>query len=239
MPNTHEILIDQEQTRDITYDTDPIEYLRERLEDGQDWPTALLEAIARWTTPFEVVKSRSYAYFIGGEAFDWLLLAERLCEAVGDQIPFEEKEALLFEGRFPDYFDTDRFRELLGVQKHRAYLNYFYGVTVEEALQQAAEKEVQKRYLSNGHQYKCEFANEVFLRVYRESQDFLMQEFRADIGYADLDSMSLAEAKEFSYWLFKYRMKTSDKAKIASDTKKGLDQLHQLKAVKDYSPLSL
>ena len=239
MPNTHEIVVDQEHTRDINSDVDPVKYLRQRLEQGQDWPSALLEAMALWTTPFEVVNGRKYAYFIGGEAFDWLLLAERLCEEVGDMIPDEDKENLLFEGKFPEYFEKERFKELLGIQKHRGYLNYFYGITIEEALQQAAEKEVQKRYLSNGHQYKHDFSDEVFLRVYRESQTCLLQEFRAEMGYPDEDSINLPESREFTYWLFKYRIKTSDKAKIASDTRKGLDQLHQLKAVKDYSPLSL
>ena len=95
MPNTHEILVDQEHTRDIS-DVDPVKYLRQCLEQGQDWPSALLEAMALWTTPFEVVNGRKYAYFIGGEAFDWLLLAERLCEEVGDMIPYEDKENLLY-----------------------------------------------------------------------------------------------------------------------------------------------
>jgi hypothetical protein len=31
--------------------------------------------------------------------------------------------------------------------------------------------------------------------------------------------------KEFSYWLFKYRLKQCEKAKIASDTKKALRYL--------------
>ena len=119
MPNTHEILVDQEHTRDINSDVDPVKYLRERLKQGQDWPSALLEAMALWTTPFEVVNGRKYAYFIGGEAFDWLLLAERLCEEVGDMIRDEDKENLLFEGNFPESFEKERFKELLGIQKHR------------------------------------------------------------------------------------------------------------------------
>ena len=31
--------------------------------------------------------------------------------------------------------------------------------------------------------------------------------------------------KEFTYWLFKYRLKRCEKARIASDTKKALDYL--------------
>jgi len=32
--------------------------------------------------------------------------------------------------------------------------------------------------------------------------------------------------KEFTYWLFKYRLKHCDKARVASDTKKALDWLN-------------
>ena len=82
---------------------------RSALEDGVDWPTALLQAIAEWSTPEETVGDRVYGYFIEGEAFDWLLLAERLFEAADMLIPEDDKEALLFQGKFPDYFDDSRF----------------------------------------------------------------------------------------------------------------------------------
>ncbi|GAJ03845.1 unnamed protein product, partial [marine sediment metagenome] len=32
---------------------------------------------------------------------------------------------------------------------------------------------------------------------------------------------------EFTYWLFKYRLNHCDKARVASDTKKGLEQLNR------------
>ena len=42
--------------------------------------------------------------------------------------------------------------------------------------------------------------------------------------------MDLKESKEFTYWLFKYRLSKSDKARIASDTRKGLQQLELMRA---------
>ena len=42
------------------------------------------------------VGGRTYRYLVGGEAFDWLLLAERLCDEIEDLIPDDEREALLF-----------------------------------------------------------------------------------------------------------------------------------------------
>ncbi len=203
---------------------------RSALEEGVDWPTALLQAIAEWFTPEETVGDRVYRYFIEGEAFDWLLLAERLFEAADVLIPDEDKEALLFQGRFPDYFENSRFKELIGIEKYRGYLNYFYGVTVEEALQLASEKEVHKRQLSNGNQYQNDFSEEALSRIYRESPCVLVLQFREDKGYPDDGELTMEQSTEFNYWLFKNRMKTSDKAKVASDTRKGLKQLHEMMA---------
>ena len=80
---------------------------------------------------------------MGGEAFDWLLLAERLCDEIVDLVPEDEAEALLFDGRYPvEVGDADL--ELLLGAKHKAHLNFVYGVRVEEALQLAVQGEVHK-----------------------------------------------------------------------------------------------
>ena len=219
-----------EQRNGPTSEPEAILHLKEGLEAGGDWPTVLLEAMALWTAPQETYDGRSYNYFIGGEAFEWLLLAERLCNAVDGLIPEHEKEELLFAGRFPVPFDADRFRDLLGVDKYRGYLNYYYGVTVEEALLLAAEREVQKRHLSNGNRYQEDFSEEGFVRIYWAPRSELLDQFRQEQGYSGKRSMELAESNEFTYWLFKYRLRTSDKAKTASDTRKGLDQLARMAA---------
>ena len=208
-----------------------VERFRRAVEGGQSWAVALLEAIAGWTDARESYRGRSFNYFIGGEAFDWLLLAERLCEAADGLIPEGEKEELLFTGKLPLEFDLSRFKGLMGVEKYRGYLNYFYGVTVEESLQLAAELEVEKRHLSNGRRYPQDFSEEAFQRVYRSPRSTLVEAFRKDQGYAAKDSMALSECKEFTYWLFHYRVKTSDQAKTASDTRKGLTQLRRMEAV--------
>ena len=208
--------------------TDALQHLRQAIKDGRDWPTAMLEAIALWTAPHETYRGRRYDYFIAGEAFDWLLLAERLCHSADKAVPREEKEALLFEGRFPASFDASRFGHLLGTDKYRAYLNYFYGVTVEDSLQVATELEVHKRHAGNGVQYKDDCTEEAFLRIYRAPIDELLERFRGERGSPARRYLSLGEAKEFTYWLFKYRLQTSDKARTASDTRKGLEQLRRM-----------
>src|SRR3990170_4700793 len=125
--------------------------LRESVRDGgQRWFFAVLQAVGDWPLAEEEVDGRRYRYLIGGEAFDWLLLAERLCEAVADLTPEDEREALLLHARFPTEVTEEEFRRLLGPAKHRAHLNFLYGVQVEEALQLGVSQEVQKERLSKG-----------------------------------------------------------------------------------------
>ena len=39
--------------------------------------------------------------------------------------------------------------------------------------------------------------------------------------------MTLTESKEFTYWLFKYRLANSDGSRIASDTRKAIGYLEK------------
>lgn len=205
-----------------------VDRLKAALAEGRDWPEALLTAMALWTAPSEVRKKRKYNYFIAGEAFDWLLLAERLLDEIRDHVPPDEIETLLFEGRFPIRFDTERIPELLGGDKYRGYLNYHYGVTVEEALQLACELELRKRDTSNGVKYRNGYSEQAFPLIYRKTREELLCMFR-ESETLDLEGeSSMAEHRAFTYWLFKYRWANSDKARIASDTTKGLRQLERM-----------
>ena len=206
-----------------------ISHLQNALKKGSDWPTAFFEAMALWTLPVETHDGRTYRYLIGGEAFDWLVLAERLCGEVMDQVPRREIENLLFAGRLPESFDIEKIQGLLGVDRYRGYLNFYYGVTVEEALQLATELEVLKRHASNGILYVPDASEQTFTRLYRESGSALLARFRLETGNtAQADSISVSESREFTYWLFKYRLKSSDKSRIASDTRKGLQMLEHM-----------
>ena len=64
--------MDNDVTSAQSPEREAVEHLRRSLNQGRHWPTALLEAMALWTTPQETYKGRQYTYFIGGEAFDWL-----------------------------------------------------------------------------------------------------------------------------------------------------------------------
>lgn len=219
----------QSETRNFDSRRAAFEHLRTALAAGRDWPEALLEAMALWTVPKEVHLGRPLDYFIAGEAFDWLLLAERLLNEVRDYVSEEEREALLTVGAFPDQFDDEDVARLLDRDKYRGYLNYYYGVTVEEALQLACELEARKRDASNGVRYRDDYPDRAFMRIYGKSSLELLRAFRASAGPNHQCISSMAEHRGFTYWLFKYRWANSDKAKIASDTAKGLRQLERMR----------
>ena len=203
---------------------------RSAIENGRPWPEALLDAMGVWPVAEETYRKRRRRYFIAGEAFDWVLLAERLLDAADGLVPRREKEDLLLRGKFPQDFDEDALRDHLGVEKYRGYLNFFYGVTVEEALQLAAEEQAHKRHISNGVRYKLDVTDEAFRAIYDGSLEEMLTKFREDVGLPNRRTMALRESKEFTYWLFNYRVKNSEPARIASDTKKGLDQLQKMRS---------
>ncbi len=202
----------------------------EAVSNGEDWFVALLDAIRHWELPEEVVDGRHYRYLIGGEAFDWLLLAERLCEALDGAVPAAEREALLFFGRPPRALDEGEFRRAIGESKHRAHLNFIYGIAVEEALQLTVEEEVLKERRSCVWNEGQSLDQQVFERIYGHGRDELLARFREQRALPAGDEIAYSELRAFTYWLFKYRVGQSDPARVASDTRKALAQLSQLEA---------
>ena len=204
--------------------------LRRAVESGDDWFDALLEAIADWEAPEEVIDGRVYRYLIGGEAFDWLLLAERLCTELDGAIAVEERDELLFFGKMPRPLDDDEFRHAIGDAKHKAHLNFVYGVAVEEALQLVVEEEVLKEQRSCVWRRKEDSDQRAFEKIYGHTCDELLDAYRSERALPAADEMTYGELKAFTYWLFKYRMNQSDPARVASDTRKALVQLSELEA---------
>ena len=211
----------------LSGDAEAIERLRGAISRGKHWYLALLEAVGKWAQAEELHRGRRYCYLIAGEAFDFLLLAERLCEAVAGLLPDEDKTALLFRGRPPLRLTEREFKRLIGADKYQQYLNYFYGVTVEEALFLAVQDEVRKERRTAGFNNEPDIAGEVYRRIYGASRGVLLKRFRKEKGYPQRKSICLSELREFTYWLFKCRLRQCDKARIASDTKKALNWLNQ------------
>jgi hypothetical protein len=211
----------------LSGDAEAIEHLKVAISQCKHWYLALLGAISKWAQAEELHHGRRYCYLIAGEAFDFLLLAERLCGAVDGLLPDEDKMALLFQGRPPLRLTEKEFKELIGSSKYQQYLNYFYGVTVEEALFLAVQDEVRKERRSAGFNNEPDIGNEVYRRIYGASRVVLLKHFRKEKHYPPRKSICLAELREFTYWLFKCRLRQCEKARIASDTKKALNWLSQ------------
>ena len=208
-------------------DSEAIRHLKQAVATGKPWYIALLEAIGLWTCTEESHNGHSYCYLLDGEAFDWLLLAERLCQEIADIVPEEEMLDLLFYGRLPGELSDDEFRALIGSGKYHAHLNYLYGVTVERFVRLAIEEEIHKE--CHGYVFSGRDGGfwDSYQRLYGASQESLLQRFREEKGYLQRDGLNLDQLEEFTYWLFKYRLKNSDKEKVASDTRKGVECLRR------------
>ena len=218
-----------------TGDIQAIQHLKRAIAEGKHWYLALLEAIRLWVSPEEDYHGRHYRYLIDNEAFDWLVLAERLCEEVDELIPEKEQIDLLFFDRPPVELTKDEFKELIGNAKYQAYLNYLYGVLVEEFLILSVTEEIRKRRRTLGLTEDGEISDEVYQRIYGATQLELVECFRRDKGYPERKSITVGEVKEFTYWLFKQRVKRCDKSCVASDTKKALVKLNYYMRLKSRS----
>jgi hypothetical protein len=207
---------------------DPIGFLRETIAAGEHWYLALLKTMARWDQAEEIIDDRHYRYLVGGEAFDWLLLAERLVDELDGIVTAPEREALLFHGHPPLDVSDDEFQSLIGTPKYQAYLNYLYGVVVEEALQLAVEEELAKEHHSHVWAAGGLDGANIYQRIYGRAQDELLAEFQTERGLALTSSLDYSDLREFTYWLFKYRVRNGEGARVASDTRKGLAALSRL-----------
>ncbi len=214
----------------MTSVTDPIDYMHDAVDAGDHWYLALLKTIARWTTAEEVIGERRYRYLIGGEAFDWLLLAERLMDELAEVVGEEEREAFLFHGRPPLELQEEEFQALIGTPKYQAYLNYLYGVVVEEALQLAVEEELLKEHHAQVWSAAHVDGATVYQRIYGRDLEDLRNEFQSERHLEQSDKIDYLQLKEFTYWLFKFRVRSGEGAKVASDTRKGLAALSRVEA---------
>ena len=206
-----------------------IDYLRQVIVAGEHWYIALLKAMSRWSQPEEEIDGRRYQYLIGGEAFDYLLLCERLIDELDGMVGAKDRDALLYHGHPPLEIADEEFQDLIGTPKYQAYLNYLYGVVVEESLQLAVEEEVAKEQHGHGGSSRRSESDTAFERLYGKPQTDLLAEFLKERGLSlETNELQYTQLKEFTYWLFKYRVRSHEGARVASDTRKGLAALSRV-----------
>lgn len=221
--------------------TDPDELLEQfrvaaARPDG-DWRLALIETMALWPVAKEQVDGRSFVYLLAGEAFDWRTLAERILSAPDIPVPREDREALLLDPALPAGLGEEEFRRLIGFAKASGFLNYFYGVTIEQAIILAVEEEIRKRRYANGFAPNDSHSDMAYEILYGSTCGELITDFeletdvkvaRSPRGPERADG-NLGNIDHFTYWLFQRRFKNADPARIASDTRKGLEQLERMR----------
>ena len=216
--------------------SDAIDRMRSQLRAGAPWHRALLETMGLWLPSEETHNDRRYKYMVGREAFDWLLLAERLCGEIAEYISPRDLEQLLFHGILPEPLEEDELRDLLGASKYRAYLNFRYGVVLEEALQLAAEESVRKRHLARGYSDTEELVEDAFRHLYVKSREELLEEFRHEARLGKRQGLTLSDLKEFTYWLHKRRVNYWDPARVAYDTRLAILRLDALRETPAVTP---
>lgn len=200
-----------------------ITHLRRAVQQGEPWYPALLDAIGLWEEPRERFRGDDLEYLVAGEALDFLLLAGRLCREVEDLIPHEELAALLFEGEPPTVLPAGEFRERIGPLKYRCFLNFFYGITVEEALFFVHEEEARRHRVVPNSRFDLDV---VYQDLYGASEAELLGDF-LNRRLGSTPSLDVQQLKAFTYFLFKRRLAYCLPPRVASDTKRGLAELRR------------
>ncbi len=205
---------------------DPFATFKRALDDGVPWFLAALRAASDWTMSDEVFRRRRLHYLIGGEALDLVLVIERLVAAEPGRVDRAELRHLQFAGEPPAGVPEPAFAAALGQLRYKAYLNHFYGITVEEALLHLAELEAAK-----AGRLDAQSGRDPLLRIYGGSLGELLAAFGQERGSSVGPRFAWHDSKEFTYWLFRYRLRSHVPARVASDTKRALGHLRALRGV--------
>ncbi len=218
-----------------------LDHLIQQIEDEpSNWKPIFLGAVAAWPKQNERTNDETFHYFIGGEAFNWKRLAERIATQLDEEnhtaVPpsdlFEWLETTGVFGGMPE----QQLQRILGVDAWRAHLNYFYGVHIEQCLIAAVQSRVQKRRYSNGLPPSDDASDRAYLGLYEETEETLWDQFLDEnsLRLSDLiaespeETRTIALDEEFTYWLFKRRIEYTNAAQVAAETRRGLDMLARI-----------
>lgn len=219
-----------------------VDDLRQKLQSRPThWQSAFIETVAAWPIANETLYGETYHYFIGGEAFNWKRLAERIATELAeedDESPVEPSEIfdwLATSGVFGG-IGEERFRRIIGVDGWRAHLNYFYGVHIEQCLIAAIQARNHKRRYSAGLPPSDESSDRAYLGLYEDNEQTLWDQFLSEssdhlselIADSPEETRTIALDEEFTYWLFKRRIEYTLAPQVASETQRGLDMMHQI-----------
>ena len=215
--------------------------LVERMKDRPDeWQVAFIKTIAAWPVGNETIYGETFHYFVGGEAFNWKRLAERIATQLSEEScdspgPDEIFDWIDNSGTFGGLSEQE-FRRILGVDGWRAHLNHFYGVHIEQCLLAAVQSRIQKRRYSTGKPPSDDAADQAFVGLYEGTEQDLWrifsEEFSERLNHlfdeSDEETRSIALDEEFTYWLFKRRIENTNASQVAAETQRGLEMMARI-----------
>jgi hypothetical protein len=96
--------------------------------------------------------------------------------------------------------------------------NYYYGIIIENFIYHYKLIQYQKNTLDYIKQEES-----FYEEIYGKKLNLLYDQFISQAQITNRHKLNIHEYKKFCYWLFKYRIKNSDKAKMASETNLALN----------------
>ena len=90
--------------------------------------------------------------------------------------------------------------------------NFYYGIIIEDLIYVQKSQQYLKKSIYNTNTY------DGYEEIYGSNINLLFNQFAKNLKFIKKNTINLYTYKEFIYWLFKYRIRNSDKTKVASDT---------------------
>ena len=156
-------------------------------------------------------------YLIDDEALDWLTLTERLVSSIKSYITKEEYNYVSTSGLLPDQEIYNYIKKTIPKKKLSQMRNFYYGIIIENLIYHYIILEYQKNTIvveDNDQRF--------YEEIYNKPIEVLYEIFYKERKTINKNKLNFHELKLFSYWLFKYRLKHSDKTKMAHETNTAL-----------------
>ena len=194
-----------------------IQELRNEVSRGENWQKSIAQYIGLWTEKEEFYRGYKYIYLIDDEALDWLTLTERLVSSIKSYITKEEYNYVSTSGLLPDKDIYKYIKETIPKKKLSQMRNFYYGIIIENLIYHYKILEYQKNTIvveDNDQKF--------YEEIYNKPIEVLYEMFYKEKKTINKNKLNFHELKLFSYWLFKYRLKHSDKTKMAHETNTAL-----------------
>ena len=103
-------------------------------------------------------------------------------------------------------------KKVISKNKLSQMRNFYYGIIIEDLIYIQKSQQYLKNSIYTTNEY------DGYEEIYGKNINLLFQQFAKNTKFTNQTKINLYTYKEFIYWLFKFRIKNSDKTKVASDT---------------------